>query len=266
MNLDDLRSNGVSHPGYPVVASLTVMLLSGASSFWMLPQNTGETGTAQRRGPILQQRTVEDLPAPIALFDTVFWEPRDTDNLRRRIRETDQMRGNSVLEIGTGTGLLALCCLQAGAEQVVATDVNPAAVANARYNAERFGFTDERLEVRLVSLKDSGAFSVIGSDEQFDLIISNPPWENGVPKTISEHALYDPGFQLLNSLLASARRHLRPGGRIWLAYGCVEAIQKVQQLAERYRWDVRWLDDRTLAELSPVFLPGLLLELVPIEE
>ena len=39
------------------------------------------------------------------------------------------------LEIGTGTGILGILCLQNGADEVVATDINPAAVANARYNA-----------------------------------------------------------------------------------------------------------------------------------
>lgn len=265
MERGDRRSSWM-HPVYPVVSSLAVIVISVASSFWMSPQNTRERDLAQRRtGPIPQQRTVEDLPEPLALFETVFWEPRDTESLRRRIRESNQVRGKSVLEIGTGTGLLSLCCLQAGAEHVVATDVNPSAVVNARHNAERFDFT-ERLAVRLVSTNDSGAFAVIGEDEQFDLIISNPPWENGIPKKISEHALYDPGFQLLNSLLVSARLHLKPGGRIWLAYGSVDGIQQVQLLASRYRWELHWLDDRKLADLPPVFLPGLLLELVPSEK
>ncbi len=50
-------------------------------------------------------RTIEDLPHPILQCDTVFWEPRDTESLRERIRNGGFVRGKAVLEIGTGTGI-----------------------------------------------------------------------------------------------------------------------------------------------------------------
>jgi methylase of polypeptide subunit release factors len=209
-------------------------------------------------------RVIDDLPRKIAQFDTVFWEPRDTESLRQRIVESDWLHGKSVLEIGTGTGLVAIYCLGAGARQVVATDINPAAIANARFNANEFGVSD-RLEARLVPVSQPAAFSVIRPDERFDLIVSNPPWENDRPRSIAEFALYDPGFQLLHSLLANAKNYLNPGGRLWLAYGCTEAIREILKNAERYGWHVQWLDDRELDDLPADFLPGLLLELRPIE-
>ena len=51
---------------------------------------------------------IEDLASPLARFETVFWDPRDTPSLRKFMRETDAMKGKRVLEIGTGTGLLAV--------------------------------------------------------------------------------------------------------------------------------------------------------------
>src|SRR5688572_12492864 len=44
----------------------------------------------------LQWRTVEDLPQPLAQFNTVFWEPRDTDSLREQIHNSEFVRGKSV--------------------------------------------------------------------------------------------------------------------------------------------------------------------------
>lgn len=79
------------------------------------------------------------------IFDSVFWEPDDTLSLRQRIAADSRLRGAAVLEVGTGSGLISLCCLQAGAARVVATDLNPAAVENARENGRLLGF-GERLE------------------------------------------------------------------------------------------------------------------------
>jgi release factor glutamine methyltransferase len=207
-------------------------------------------------------RWVEDLPRDLAQFKTVFWDPRDTESLRQLIRETALVQDKTVLEIGAGTGLLSLCCLKAGAAKVVATDVNPAAIANTLYNAGALGLSD-RLETRLVPLERSAAFAVIPAEEQFDLIISNPPWENRTPGRIDDYALYDDGFRLMHSLLAGLAGHLKPGGRVLLAYGCVDAIKTLHKLAPGFNFAVRVHDDRNLDDLPEVFLPGMLLEVIP---
>ncbi|MHC4398772.1 MAG: 50S ribosomal protein L11 methyltransferase [Planctomycetota bacterium] len=205
---------------------------------------------------------VEDFPKEIAVFETVFWEPRDTASLRAWIRNESAVKGKTVLEIGTGSGLLSLCCLAAGAEKVVATDVNRSAILNAQFNARQLGLSD-RLELRLVPLRTPRAFAVFEDSETFDLIISNPPWEDAQPFGIDEYAYYDLDFELAYSLLEGLRRHLNPGGRALLAYGCVSAVRTVQKIAPEYGLEVRVLDDRDLDDLPEVFLPGMLLEVMP---
>lgn len=209
---------------------------------------------------IVRWVSVPELPRELVILDSVFWEPADTDSLRQRIVRESCVRNAHVLEIGTGSGLLSLCCLSAGASRVVATDLNPAAVDNVRENARELGGL-ERLDARLVPRRDPSAWSVIGADETFDLIISNPPWEDERPQSVEEFALYDPGFQLLQSLLGGARRHLRPGGRMWLAYGCRTAIQTVQQTAAELGLECALLDERRLEDLPELFLPGMLIEI-----
>lgn len=204
--------------------------------------------------------SVPELSRELVILESVFWEPADTDSLRQRIVGESCVRNAHVLEIGTGSGLLSLCCLSAGASRVVATDLNPAAVDNVRENARELGGL-ERLDARLVPRRDPGAWSVIGGDETFDLIISNPPWEDERPQSVEEFALYDPGFQLLRSLLGGARRHLRPGGRMWLAYGCRTAIQTVQKTAAELGLVCVLLDERRLEDLPELFLPGMLIEI-----
>jgi release factor glutamine methyltransferase len=219
-------------------------------------------GTLQAPGRINRWERVEGLPRPIAVFDTVFWEPEDTRRLRAVISNTGAVRGKTVLEIGTGTGLLSLCCLRAGAAKVVATDINPAAVSNAIYNARLLGLAD-RLEVRLVPPHRPEAYSVVGESEKFDLIISNPPWENARPESIDKYAYFDPDFQLLRSLLAGVEDHLSPGGVGVVSYGSVDAIRTLQRLAPQFGLETRAWDRRSLQGVPGVFLPGMLIEIVP---
>lgn len=212
--------------------------------------------------PIRGRFRVAELPFDIVVFETVFWEPRDTTSLRKLIHETDLVRDRTVLEIGTGSGLVALCCLHAKARRVVATDVNPNAIANVRYNAEMLDLLN-RLETRPVPLRSPSAFAVLQPAERFDLIISNPPWEDQQPESIDEYALYDDGFRLLDSLLSQLGDRLNPKGTALLAYGNVTAVRKAIELAATYNLEVRVLDDRDVRELPENFLPGMLLQFTP---
>ena len=211
---------------------------------------------------VVEWQRVDYLDDRIALFDTVFWEPEDTTSLRKLIFLTDAFRDKTILEIGTGSGLVSLCCLQQHAASVLATDINPNAIDCAQFNADRRGFSD-RLDLRLVRQSAPEGYVVVGANERFDFIISNPPWEDDIPKTIDEFALYDPGFRLLDSILRDLRSHLKPNGSALLAYGCVSAIRAVHEIAPRYDLRVETLDSRSLDDLEEVFLPGMLLRVTP---
>ena len=206
---------------------------------------------------------VEDFDKDMVQFATVFWEAEDSVSLRKLIRETNLVRGKRVLEIGTGTGLISLCCLQAGARTVVATDINPQAVANARFNWFQLEVpqTTENFDVRLVDADNSGAFAVIANDEQFDVIISNPPWEDGEVQKVEDFAFIDTHFELLESILSGLDQHLTPNGEAYLAYGCVAAIREIYRRAERHGLQVEKLDERELDNLENLFLPGMLLKI-----
>ncbi|HWD78015.1 MAG TPA: methyltransferase, partial [Kribbella sp.] len=49
-----------------------------------------------------------------------------------------------------------------------------------------------------------------------DLIVCNPPWIPAKPLTPLDRAVYDENSRMLRDFLATARRHLRPGGEVWL--------------------------------------------------
>lgn len=75
--------------------------------------------------------------------------------------------GANVLDLGSGSGILAIAAAKLGAAHVLALDIDPVAVEAARQNIEQNG-TAERVTVQEGSLD-----SVVGSARRFDLIVVN---------------------------------------------------------------------------------------------
>lgn len=114
--------------------------------------------------------------------------------------------GKRVFDLGTGTGVLGFLLLARGAESVLATDVEPRAVACANENARALGFADRFRAVEADLFPEGTA----------DLVICNPPWLPGTPKTALDRAIYDPKERLLHRFLREVGSHLSPGGEAWL--------------------------------------------------
>ncbi len=251
------RLSGVAAGAIGLVVCLALVTL------WLRlksPEEAQKTTAEFTHLNIKTWHVLDELPCELAQFETVFWEPKDTTSLRNWLRTEGKLLGRQVLEIGTGTGIVALCCGHSGAERVIATDINPNAVANARYNAELCGLTN-RVEVRQVPRNAPGPFSVLNANEQFDFIMSNPPWEDAAVEELAAHALYDPGFELLDGMLRDGAKYLKPHGRLLLAYGARTAIDRVLRSAPKFGWRARIIDERELETLPEVFVPGMLLEL-----
>ncbi len=109
-------------------------------------------------------------------------------------------------DIGTGSGVLAAVLARRGLHHIVATDLEPRALACARDNLQRLGLQD-RVELRQTDLFPEGLAS---------LIVCNPPWLPARPTAPIEHAVYDEGGRMLAGLLAGLGAHLAPGGEAWL--------------------------------------------------
>lgn len=70
-----------------------------------------------------------------------------------------------VLDVGTGSGILALAALGLGADKVVAVDVDPIAVESARANVS-LNQSKDQIDVR------EGSVDVVG-DQVFDVVVAN---------------------------------------------------------------------------------------------
>jgi release factor glutamine methyltransferase len=92
-----------------------------------------------------------------------------------------ELEGTTVMDIGTGSGLLGLVAARAGA-RVLAADINPEAVRCARENALRNG-----LESRFEAY-ESDIFDGIGPALRFDVVVTNPPFYPRSPRDAADLA------------------------------------------------------------------------------
>jgi len=140
----------------------------------------------------------------------------------------DVREGDRVLEIGTGTGLVAIRASEKG--DVTATDVNPAAVKCTQENAIING-------VELTVLQGDLFDPVEG--KKFDVIIFNTPY---LPAT-GDDATGDvldlawnggpDGRMVIDRFLDEVPAHLKPGGRVQLVQSSLSDTEKtLQKLAD----------------------------------
>lgn len=144
------------------------------------------------------------------LLPGVF-SPADTGSTAAHLALLRFKPEHTFLEIGCGTGVIAVTAALAGCRRVVAADVNPAAVANAAANAALFG-VDATVEP-----VHSDLFAGLPAGSEFDVIYwhSNNAWAPpGLDVNLHELAYVDPGYTTHRRFLGSAPNYLAPGGRI----------------------------------------------------
>ncbi|MEU5796873.1 methyltransferase domain-containing protein [Streptomyces sp. NPDC047813] len=137
--------------------------------------------------------------------------------------------GGSFLEVGSGTGIIAVMVALRGAARVVATDINARAVENTRRNAGRHGVGDR---VRAVH---SDLFSALDADDRFDCVY----WHSNFVlapddyryRGDHERAYIDTGYRAHERYLAEAPLRLAPGGRALLQFSDRGDLARLTALA-----------------------------------
>lgn len=84
---------------------------------------------------------------------------------------TDVEHARRILDIGTGTGLIALMLAQRSEASVLGIDIDEAAVAQARENVERSVWRNRIV----IERKDANLLTEL-QDGAFDVVVSNPPY------------------------------------------------------------------------------------------
>jgi release factor glutamine methyltransferase len=141
--------------------------------------------------------------------------------------------GDVAVDIGTGSGAIAITlALETGA-RVLGTDVSTAALRVAAENARRL-----QASVAFLACDLASAFA----DRSFDVVVSNPPYvprtdESGLQREVRDYephvALFagPTGLEIYERLIVKAARVLRPGGwlLVELGYNSVDPVRGMLQ-------------------------------------
>lgn len=194
-------------------------------------------------------------------FESVPLDLDETESLRKLIIDDSIAANRNVLEVGTGTGLIAILCLQNEASRVVAIDWNPAAVANARYNAAALD-SETNLEVRATGHREE-VLSGVQEKEKFDLILVN--FSDAVPPVVSTDAVANSRIEdhdaWRDALLDHFKRHLNGGGRCLFIVHNKQAVTRLIDAAQSKHYQTKVLDSRDWETLESEIRPSLIVEI-----
>ena len=179
------------------------------------------------------------------VYEEVY-EPAEDTFLIADILDQTVAHGETVLDVGTGCGVLAVVASKK-AEKVVATDVNPHAVKCARQNARANGVS-RKVQVRLGDL-----FEPLSGIEKFSLIVFNAPY---LPSTRDEHRSWksrawaggSTGRKIIDRFIKDAPHHLKTKGRILLVQSTLSDVEET--LRQFHEMD---LEARVVAEKKAAF-------------
>jgi len=152
----------------------------------------------------------------------VYRAESDTQVLIDEMRRGAYAQGRRVLDVGTGSGAIALAAARAGASSVTAVDLSARSVAAARLNAALAGL---RLDVRQGDL-----FAPVAG-ERFDLVVSNPPYVPAATARLPRHTrarCWDGGVDgraVLDRICSGAADVLTADGQVLLVHSALCGTQ-----------------------------------------
>ncbi len=138
---------------------------------------------------------------------------------------TKGMEAPCCVDVGTGSGCLALACVHEHPSAVFfATDISQVALEIARHNAMALGL------LARVTFREGDLLDSVADEGPFDVIVSNPPYlpteviptlERGV-RDFEPHRALDggpDGLRIVSALIDQAVGLLKSGGRLILEIG-----------------------------------------------
>jgi release factor glutamine methyltransferase len=158
--------------------------------------------------------------------------------LDRAAEYTPQNGQLRIADVGTGSGILAVCAAKhlAGC-QVVAIDICPRALTVARQNAAAHGVSDR------IDFLEGDLLGAVADGVRFDFIVSNPPYvsEAEFERLQPDVRLHEPrvallagatGLEVAARLVPQAAQRLVPGGWLIVEISPMIEARVVELLAE----------------------------------
>lgn len=180
---------------------------------------------------------IEYLGKKFIVYKNVFWPFEDSMPLVENyiINPSDH-----VLDVCTGSGVIAIFSAYNGAEKVLAIDINPDSIFTANENTKLHGFDD------IIEIRQSDMFSAIQYNEKFDVITGNLPFRNQLAKDLVEASQWDSNLNAHQSFFKEVRKHLKPNGRIYLSQANFGAVDEMKQFAKDAGFNVKLIGQKSM--------------------
>jgi len=182
------------------------------------------------------------------------------------VRGVDRM-----LEIGPGTGAVAITALLRGAFYADVVDINHVAVRNTMINAVLHGFAHvgwrappPRIEAICANVfrYDGPTYYMTAHDKNrigtYDLIFWNYPFGFTQRRDLSmlERSVLDRNYVGLRKYVSEASQHLNPGGKVFLGFSFdIGDVRRFKEVMQETRCEYAVLKETALVQTS---LPGAL--------
>ncbi len=180
--------------------------------------------------------SVEFFGLPFYVNSSVLIPRQETEILVEEVIEQNKNKsGIKILDIGTGSGIIAICLAKNLPEsEVIGTDISKEALVIAGKNSILNCTVDQ------VRLLENDILSSYPAEKSFDVIVSNPPYVSvkDFEKLRPELKVYEPrqaltdnadGLLYYRKISARAKELLLPGGRLYFetGEGQSKAVKKI---------------------------------------
>ena len=185
----------------------------------------------------LLQRRLAGEPIAYITQSKAFWTidlqvspatlvPRPETELvvERALFHCQSIESPELADLGTGSGCIALAIAsEVSAAHLIATDISADALEVAKQNCNA-------LELDNVSFFCGSWTEALPNDRRFDIIVSNPPYIASDDQCLADKFMrFEPpealiggsdGLESIRRIVASVRKHLKPGGWLIIEHGC----------------------------------------------
>lgn len=145
-------------------------------------------------------------------------------------------KGDAVLDLCTGNGIVALFASKMGASKVIGTDLNPAAVNNANLNKDNLGVSN-------VTFIEANLYP--DTNELFDLVTINPPYTDNQAPDKTAICFWDKDNSVVKTFFEKLTHHLKSGGRAYMTWSSFADQELPVRLASDNRLKIKQISARS---------------------
>ena len=154
-------------------------------------------------------------------------------------------RDELVLDMGTGSGILAITSAKKGAK-VVAIDINSDAAKCTKINAE-----NHNVDIEVIC---SDLFSCLKKQKIFDLIIFNIPYLNIKARDIFDLSICDYRKETLKRFLDESHEYLKDDGKILIAYSSISDTSETEKIFREKGWNFERIIERNISGFENIMV------------